>query len=126
MATCTAGPPKAVVPSLSMSPTTSPRWRRCPGTGSVAAGWLEQLDEIAGRVDGEDLCAAGTGDHVVAELDAGGLEAGDLCVEVVDDEVDTVPPAGSGLLAVGHGTTGGALRARQQQSEVAALHVGER
>ena len=61
-----------------------------------ASGRLEQLDEVARRVDGEDLGAAGTGDDLVAERHAFLGEAGDLGLEVVEDEVDPVPPAGPG------------------------------
>lgn len=39
--------------------------------------------------------AAGSLDDVVAKPGAGVTEAGDLCAEVVDDEVDAVPAAGA-------------------------------
>src|SRR5688500_7194172 len=51
-------------------------------------GWLEQLDEVSRWVNGEDLCAARTGHDLVAEPNPLLGEAGDLAVEVVDDEVD--------------------------------------
>ena len=47
-------------------------------------------------------------------------------VEVVDDEVDAVPTAGARSFAVGHRPAGRALRARQQEPQVAASDVGER
>jgi hypothetical protein len=49
----------------------------------------------------------------------------DLAVDVVDDEVDPVPAAGSGLGAIGHGPAGRAGRPGEQQAEVPALDVGE-
>ena len=63
----------------------------------------------------EDLRAAGAGDDLVAEPHAGGLEAGDLAVEVVDDEVDPVPAARAGLRTVGHGAAGGARWVRSSR-----------
>src|SRR6476646_9286683 len=85
-----------------------------------AAGRLEQLDQVAGRVLDEDLPAAGTTHHVVAEGDPFGLQPADLLVEVVVDEVDAVPAAGARLGAVGHRTTCRALRAAEQQAQIAA------
>ncbi len=67
------------------------------------AGWLEQLNGIAGRVVEQDLRAAGSGDDVVAEVHAGLAEAFDLGREVVDDEVDAVPSPGRGWLPSGMG-----------------------
>jgi len=47
-------------------------------------------------------------------------------LDVVDDEVDAVPAAGPRLLTVGHGPTCRAPRPGEQQTQSAALHVGER
>src|ERR1700682_5061143 len=46
MATCTAGPPKAMVPSLSISPITSRRWRRGWSSGCIIS--LPSSDRRAG------------------------------------------------------------------------------
>src|SRR5215831_6624256 len=94
-----AGPPKAVTPRRRNSRASSPT-RLLPPLTSHASG-LEQLDEVAGRVLDQDLLAARAGHDVVAERHAGGLQAVDLGRDVVDDEVDAVPAAGTGLLAVG-------------------------
>jgi hypothetical protein len=66
---------------------------------SSLVGGLEELDRVPGRVVDEDLLPAGPGDDVVAEPEACGAEALDLGVDVVDDEVDAVPAARSGLAA---------------------------
>jgi hypothetical protein len=91
-----------------------------------ACGRLEHLDQVAGGILHQDLLAAGAGHDVVAERHAVRSEPVDLGVDVGDDEVDPVPPPGSGLLAVGHGTPGGALWARQQQTQVPSCDIGER
>src|SRR4051794_21437949 len=46
--------------------------------GGSAAGRLEELDRVAGRIVQHDLLPAGAGDDVVAERQAGGAQAGDL------------------------------------------------
>src|SRR5262245_15614952 len=50
----------------------------------------------------------------------------DFSREVFDDQVNTIPPAGGGLAAVGHRTPGRARWTAQQQSEIAARDIGER
>lgn len=77
---------------------------------SPSGGRLEQLDQVARAVAGENLCSAGPGHDLVAERLALGLEAGVLTVEVVDDEVDAVPTSGAWSCAVGHRPAGRALR----------------
>ena len=47
-------------------------------------------------------------------------------VEVVDDEVDAVPAAGARSFPVGHRPAGRALRAGQQEPQVASSDIGER
>ena len=64
---------------------------------------LEQLDRVAGRVVQDDLPSARAGDHVAAEGHAGGAQPGDLGVDVVDQQVDAVPAAGSGRRPSGIG-----------------------
>src|SRR4051794_15779698 len=86
---------------------------------------LEDLDEVAGRVDGEHLGATGAAHDLVAELHAFLLEPGDLALDVVHDEVDAVPTAGPRLLPVGHRSAGRALRPGQQQPQVATTDLGE-
>ena len=93
---------------------------------ALGAGRLEELDDVAGRILEQDLLAAGPFDDVVAERRAGVAEPGDLGVDVVDDEVDAVPAAGSGLGAVRHRPPRRARRPGEQQPQVAALDVGER
>src|SRR5262245_66669962 len=58
-------------------------------------GGLEELDDVAGGVLEQDLPAAGSCEDVVAEPGPRGAEAGDFGIDVVDDEVDAVPAAGS-------------------------------
>src|SRR5437016_6847403 len=77
------------------------RWsfRSTHGVSScgVAVGWLEEFDDVAGGVLEQDLLAAGSFENVVAELSTSVTEAGDVGFNVVDDEVDAVPAAGSRL-----------------------------
>src|SRR3954467_4715214 len=87
---------------------------------------LEQLDKVPRWIADQPLRAAGARDDVVAERHALGAQPGDLGPEVVDDEMDAVPTARPGLGAVGHRAAGRALRATQQQTQIAALHIGER
>src|ERR1700687_5404719 len=93
--------------------------------GSASAG-LEQFHDVAGRILEEDLLAAGSFDNVVAERRTCRAESCDFGVEVVDDEVDAIPPAGFGFGAVGHWPPGGAGWSSEEESEVAAFDVGER
>src|SRR5258708_14669194 len=93
---------------------------------SRGGGRLEQLDEVPCGVDGENLCAAGTGHDLVAEPNPLPGEAGDLAVEVVDDEVDAVPSTGAGSFAIRHRSAGRALRAGQQEPHVASSDIPER
>src|SRR5262245_26109333 len=90
---------KATVSAVGVPPSASPS-RSLSGntrTGTVVmpcslcAGRLEQLDEVAGGVAGEDLGSAGPGHDLVAESNSLRGEAGDFAIEVVDDEVDAVP-----------------------------------
>src|SRR6059058_2266166 len=69
--------------------------------GRVACG-LEELDGVAGGIVEHDLLAAGTTDHGAAEHHTGGAKALYFGVDVVDDQVDAVPSAGTGLTTVGH------------------------
>lgn len=68
-----------------------------PGLGSGAGGGFEEFYEVAGGVGEQDLPAAGAGDHVALEGEAGGAQPVDLGVEVVDDEVDAVASGGDGV-----------------------------
>jgi hypothetical protein len=56
-----------------------------------------QIGHDAGGVLEQDLTAAGTGDDVVAEAQAGLVDSGDLGGDVADDEVDAFQPSGPGL-----------------------------
>src|SRR5690349_3520656 len=121
--------PKALVKRstcASRSGTVNAMWS-IPGViMSTDGGRLEQLDEVARRVEGEHLSAARTCHDVVAEADAFVGESGDFAVDVVHDEVDAVPPSWARSFSVGHRSAGRALRTRQQQAQVAASHVCER
>jgi hypothetical protein len=87
---------------------------------------LEELDWVAGGIVDQDLLAARPGDDVVAEAQPGGAQPLDFAGEVLDDQVDAVPAAGSGCAAVGHRSSGRAGGAAQQQTQVASDDVGER
>ena len=63
---------------------------------SLAAGRLEELDRVAGRVLDQDLPAADAVDDVVAEPRAGLAERVDGRVEVVHLQLEAVPAAGLG------------------------------
>src|SRR5438128_321584 len=91
-----------------------------------AARRLKQLHEIAGGIPQQDLRSAGAGYDVVAELHAGGAQARDLGRKILDDEMNSVPSAGSGPLAVRHRPPGRAGRAAQQQPQRSPRDVGKR
>src|SRR5205823_1906550 len=93
---------------------------------SYCGGRLEQLDQVPRGINGENLCAAGTGHDLVAEPNPLLGEAGDLAVEVVDDEVDAVPASGARSFPIGHRPAGRALRAGQQEAQVPSSDIGER
>src|SRR4051794_37866664 len=92
----------------------------------LSACGLEELDRVAGGVFEQDLLAARPADDVVAERHAGRAQPLDLRGDVVDDEVDAVPTARLRRLAIRHRPSGGALRATEEQAQVAAHDVGER
>src|SRR4051812_45495628 len=93
--------------SLSHAPCTSPSAAWCSTCTATAplrksrttsmtrsAGRLEQLDQIAGRIAKQHLCSPGPADDRVAGLESLRGQPVDLGGQVVDDEVDAVPPAG--------------------------------
>ena len=86
----------------------------------LAVGRLEQLDGIAGRVLDHDLFTARAGHDVVAEPDARVTEPRHLRLDVVDREHESIPSAGRGLRAVGHGPRRRACRTAHPQVELAA------
>src|SRR5687768_5186792 len=63
---------------------------------------LEQLDEVSGRVLQQGLLPTPPADHVAAERRAALPEPGDHGVEIVDLDLEPVPPARFGHRAVGH------------------------
>ena len=101
---------------------------RAAGDASCGAaiGWLEEFDDVAGGVLKQDLSAAGSFENVVAELSTSVTETGDVGFNVVHDEVNAVPAAGSRLGAIRHRPPSGARRSAEQQPQVAAGDVGER
>src|SRR5918995_2574391 len=135
-AMCAGGPPNPMQPIR----PHSRRITRSPGAGARAwsapiarsdtlaliAGWLEQLDWIAGGVLEQDLLATRPADDVVAERQTGGPQPLDVGRDVLDDEVDPVPASRPGRAPVGHRPPGRARRSAQQQPQVAAHDVGER
>src|SRR4030088_2648222 len=84
------------------SELAEPRSDDFPATSLArsAAGRLEQLDQIAGGILEQDLRTAGPGHDLVAEFDSGGAQPCDLGGEIIDDQVNAVPAAGTGPLAV--------------------------
>jgi len=72
--------------------------------GSI--GGLEELDRVARGIVEHDLGAARSPHHVAPEPGPGTTQALDLGGDVVDDELDPVPPTGSGLAPVGHRSPG--------------------
>src|SRR5215218_5596448 len=100
--------------------------RVAAGLFGLAGRRLEELDHVAGWILEQDLLPAGPGHDVVAECGAGVAQACDLSVDVVDDEMDSIPAAGAGLAAVRHRAPGRALWSGEEQSKVPAAYVGER
>ena len=76
---------------------------------------LEELDGVAGGILEEDLGPAWPGHDVVAEMNPRRAEPLNLCREVFDNEVDSVPATRTGLTAIRHRAPGGACRSAQQQ-----------
>src|SRR5262249_57171552 len=89
-----------------------------------AAGRLKQLDEIAGGVLQQDLRSARPAHDVVAELDAGGAQPGDLGRNIIHDEMNAVPPAGTGAIAIWHRPSRRALRPAEQEPQRPQRDVG--
>jgi catechol 2,3-dioxygenase len=123
------------VAGLSTSTETSPEARgvdrRRPRTrrgacwsGSVCG--LEQFDWVAGWIVEHNLCAAGAGDDVTAELDACCSQSVDFAADVIDDQMDAVPATGDRLASIGERSRSGAGRAAEQEPERAAGDVCER
>src|SRR5690242_5763066 len=96
-----------------------------PAKGAVSASRLEELDGVAGGIVEQDLSAAGAGHDLVSEGNAFAAQAVDLCLDVVDDEVDAVPAARNRCAAVRHRPAGRAGRPAQQEPERAAADIGE-
>src|SRR5439155_26212184 len=88
-----------------------------------APGGLEQLDDVAGGVFEQDLQSAGAGYDLIAKFRPGRLEPLDLACEVLDDELNAVPAAGTRASAVGHRTAGRALGAAQKESALASPNL---
>jgi len=86
---------------------------------------LKEFNEISGRVYQQDLRSARSRDDVIAELDAGGAQACRFRRQVVDDEMYTIPTAGSGLCAVRHRSCRRTRRSAEQQSQRSAPHIRE-
>src|SRR6185437_16086079 len=101
----------------------SHRARSAPSTDG---GRLKELDDVARRIQEQNLLAAGPGDDVVAERRARRAQAGDFGVEVVDDQVNAVPAAGSRPGAVRHRPPRGAVRSAEQQALSEARDIRER
>src|SRR5262249_15866191 len=89
------------------------------------ASRLKQLDEIAGGVLQQDLRSAWPGHDVVAELDAGGAQPRDLGRNIIHDEMNAVPAAGTGAIAIGHRSSGRAFRPAEQEPQRPQGDVGK-
>jgi hypothetical protein len=90
-----------------------------------AAGRLEELNHITGRVLEQDLQPSRSGHDVVAKPQARCPKTGYLGSEIVDDQLEAVPAAGVRSPAIGHRPARGARRATEQQTQVAAGDVSE-
>src|SRR5215208_1042988 len=133
-----AGRPKSLPPAevwgSTISISSDPPGRGCGcriSTNRYAvpvlrpAGRLEKLDRVARRVVEDDLRPSRSGDDVAAERYAGTAQAIDLRLDVLDDQMDPVPAAGTRLAAVRHRPPSRARRPAQQQPQGAAAHVRE-
>src|SRR5579864_5719438 len=83
---------------------------------------LEKLDRVARWIFHEDLLAADAGDDLVAEASSTLAQARDRCLEVVDLELEAVPPSWFRQRPVGHRlpASGSAARRAEDQAQVAA------
>ena len=87
---------------------------------------LEELYRVAGGVIEHCLRAAGTADDLVPEGDARCPKPRGLRVDVLDDEMDSIPAARLGLTAIGHGPPSGARFTTQMKHQVTAPNRAER
>src|SRR4029077_7285613 len=55
---------------------------------------LEQLDKVAGRIDGERLLSAPAGDRAAPELDPGMPQLGHGGIQTVNLDLKSIPPTG--------------------------------
>src|SRR5262249_51698173 len=100
-------------------------WFEC-GLCRSSPGRLEELDWIAGWIVEQDLRAAGASHDIVSKSNAGRAEPFDFVSQVVDDEMDAIPPAGLRAPAVGHRPSGRAGWPAQEQPQIAPHHFSER
>src|SRR3954452_11812447 len=90
-------------PRRGVGPRTCPRGSNSPRpAGHSARSWcarlggvgpvvsLEELDQVVVGVGQQDLASARSAHHLAAEGKARATEPVDLCIEVVDDEVDAI------------------------------------
>jgi hypothetical protein len=92
-----------------------------------AAG-LEQLDHVAGWILEQDLLPAGPGHDVVAERGARIAQVCDVSVDIVDDEMDSIPAAGAGFRPSGIGRPAelcGPARSSRRLPRVTSANAGD-
>ena len=85
-----------------------------------------QGSDFAGRIDEKDLRSAWPGDNIASRLQSGRLQPVNFRGHILHNQLDPVPAASSGTLAIRHGTPGRTGRTAEQQSQVATSDVGER
>lgn len=66
---------------------------------------LKKLHEVARRVFHQYLRSTGSLNDVIAESDSGRAHSRDFSIEVIHDDLNTIPTARNRLAAVGHRST---------------------
>src|SRR5262249_18523471 len=77
-------------------------------------GGLKQLDAVGGWVLAQHLLAAWSFDDIVSKRSARAAKTRDFSLDIINDEVNTVPATGSRLRAIRHGSSGGTGRSTEQ------------
>src|SRR4051794_4044075 len=91
----------------------------CAGAVSAPAGWLEQLDRVAGGIVEQHLVGPDADEDLAAEARTLAFESGDRRFQVLDLETESVPPTRGGHAAVRQRLTRRAgAGAVQQQPQV--------
>src|SRR5215813_2376804 len=101
-------------------------WLLCPRAcssrdpevpGSSVFGGLEKLHEVARRIAQQNLRASRPPHDLISKLHASSTQPRDLGRQILHDQVNAVPAAGSGFGSIGHRSASRTGRPCQQQPQ---------